>query len=230
MKQLYFIFVLIPFAAYSQSGPINIHMRSGGIISTRYAFRNNNSGYLRPYVRINDRKGEKISIERIKHVEGTDQNGNYRYFKPIKIQGMLIWGERTFNSERIDIYYTNIVSETWSFSYKSRYFQYSKDDNSLKKMTYENLKVDLADNQQSVEHLKKGNTLKITQYLLYGVGSALVVTGIVNGINDTGVDNPSNSGMKIPPAFIAGAVTLYIPWFINNPKQNHFVNALKNYN
>ncbi len=228
-NKYFFLFFLLPLITFSQNAPINIHMKSGEILSTRYAFLNINSGFSRPYVRINDKKGEKITIDRITHVEGIDQNGNYKYFQPIRLQGRDIWGERTFNSERVNIFYTNVISGTWTASYKSKYFQYEKDNHPLKKMSYSNLKADLSDHPESMKILKKGNNLRITQILLYGLGSALVISGIASGLSDTELDDPNDSGLKIPPAFIAGAITLYIPWFINGPKQDHFANALKTY-
>ena len=165
---------LLPFFSYAQNGPINIHLRSGEVISTRYAYLNNNAGFSKPYVRIDDKKGEKITIDMVSHVEGVDQNSEYKYFQPIYLQGAKIWGERTFRSDRIDIFYTNIVSGTWTAAYKSRWFQYEKDNEPLKKLTYANLKVDLADNPASLTNLRKGNGLRITQFLLYGLGAALI--------------------------------------------------------
>ncbi len=94
MRFLIFLFVLFPFTGTAQSGPINIHLTSGKIISTQYAYLYSSSGFSEPYVRIHDKKGEKITIDRVDHIEGTDQHGKYRYFKPIGSGIHAIWGER----------------------------------------------------------------------------------------------------------------------------------------
>jgi hypothetical protein len=223
MKYILTLLLLLPSFCFAQEGPINIYLKTGNITSTNYAFLENNSGFSIPYVRINNKKGEKISIDQVDHIEGTDQNGVYKYFKPIKLQGREIWGERTFRSDRVEIYYTNIISGTWTASYKSKYYQYSKDTQPLKKLTYRNLKIDFGNNNESMPHLKKANSLRVTQLLLYGLGATLITTGIANNLSDT------NDNGNIPVSIVAGAICLYIPWFINTPKQKHFINALKDY-
>ena len=230
MKYLLLLLFLFPSFAFSQDGPISIYLKTGDRISTQYVYLNSNGGFLsRPHVRIDDKRGDKIPIERVEHIEGTDQHGEYKYIKPIYLNGAEIWGERTFSSERVEIYYTNIISGTWTTSYKSKYFQYSADGQPLKKLTYANLRKDIGHHPGAREHLKKGNMLRITQFLLYGAGAALVVGGIANGLGDKELRDPIATSLGIPPALIAGAITLYIPWFINSPKQKHFVKALKSY-
>lgn len=232
MKLCFLTLIFLPFITWAQHGPINIHLKSGEILSTRYAYLNSNGGFSRPFVRMDEKKGKKVPIHAVTFIEGIDQKGEYKYFKPIQLQGRQTWGERTFNAERMTIYYTNVISGTWAASYKSRHFQYSKDDLPLKKLTFANLKADLADNVNSMQHLKKGNTLRITQLLLYGLGAALIASGISSDFKDVDTGSPPGpreSSISIPPALIAGAVVLYIPWFINGPKQDHFTRALKSY-
>lgn len=218
-----------PILAFSQSGPITINLKTGEQLSTNYAYLHNNSTFFRSYVRIDGKKGEKISIDRVAFIEGADKNGVYKYFKPIRLHGSEIWAERTFSSDRVDIYYTNIISGTWNASYRSKYFQYSKDGRPLKKLSYSNLKADLGDNAESMEHLKKGNILRITQFLFYGLGATLIGVGIAGDFNNDELRDPSDTSIRIPPALIAGAVSLYIPWFMNSPKQNRFIKALEKY-
>ena len=224
------ILVLSPTLVLAQNGPINVHLKTGDILSTQYALLTNNSFLSRPFVRIHDKKGEKITIDRVIHVEGTDQNGQYKFFKPIQLMGSEIWGERTFHSERVDIYYTDVVSFTGASYYKSKYFQYSKDSRPLKKLNYSNLKIDLADNAGSMQHVERGNKLRITQLLLYGLGAGLVVAGAADILNDDELDGTGDTSFSVPPTLIVGAIALNIPWFINPAKDKHFVNALEEYN
>ena len=230
MKYLLLIFCLVPLFGNSQTGFIKLHFKTGDSLSTNYAYLYNNTGFSKPYVRIDNEKGEKISIDRVTHIEGIDQKGKYRYFKPIFLKNKEIWGERTFTSNRINLYYSNIFSSTWDAAYKTKYFQYSKDNAPLQKLTYANLKKDLSDNLNALAYIKKGNKLRITQLVLYGLGAALVVAGTVDGLSSNGLSSPNNPAIKTPPAFIAGAIALTIPWFLNKPKQDNFVKAIKAYN
>lgn len=224
------LFLLFPVVAFAQNGPINIHLKSGEIISTRYAFLENNS--IIPYVRMDHKKGDKITIDKVSHVEGTDQINKYKYFQPIMFQNHFVWGERTYSSERVNIFNTDIISGTWTSRYRNRYYQYQIDNRPLKKLKYSNLKKDIADNPESLSHLKKGNAIKITQFGLYGIAATLIGIGSAKDLNDNTLSNPydKDKSFSVPVALeIAGAFTLYIPYWINRSKQKHYVNALKAY-
>lgn len=101
---------------------------------------------MEPFVRIDGAKGEKIPINRINFVDSPDQAGRYRYYKPVNFQGRKIFAERTFTSERISIFYTNIISGTLQATYSFSHYNYSKDNYPLKKASYTNLSHDLSDN------------------------------------------------------------------------------------
>src|SRR5687767_4772998 len=83
---------------YGQDGPIKIHLQNGIVVATNYARLQNASGFNGAHVRINDAKGEKISIKEVLYIHGYDQQRQYRYFKPIKFQAGAVWGERTYKS------------------------------------------------------------------------------------------------------------------------------------
>jgi hypothetical protein len=220
MRKLTILILLFPFVVYSQTGPIQVHLKSGQALNTRYAYLFNTAGFEKPYVRINDRRGEKVTIDLVSYVDGTDQNGTFRYFKPIRFQAREIWGERTYESDRIEIYYTDFHGDDWGSVYKYKYFMYTMDNSGMKKVSYASVKKDIEGNTESMLHLKKGNSIRITQLLLYTAGTSLIISGVASGLSD-----PENS--KIPVGFIAGAITLSIPFFLNNAKQKHFVNALE---
>jgi len=230
--------LFFPFFCFAQSGPIRVVLQSDSIIYTRYADLNNNPSFRQPFVRIDERNGRRIAIDQIKYIDGTDQNNVYKYFTPVTYLGSQIFAERTFKSDRISLFHTNIISGTWNATYAYRYLNYSKDNQPIKKATYANLKADLADNPAAWAYLKKGNGNRVAQLVLYGLGAGLLVSSIATFAN-TDVETPANppalpsgdrsSSIKIPPGLIAGAVCLYIPWFLNNPKQDHFTKALESY-
>lgn len=227
------LLTLLPLFAYAQQGPIKIVLKNNEVVYTNYAHLNNNGTFTGPYVRIHHKRGEKVPIDIVDHVEGIDQRGTYKYFKPINFgyRGE-VFAERTFTSKRIKIYYTNVVSGTWNATYSFRHFNYEKDGALLKKMTYANLKKDLSDCPTSTDFLKKANGYRIAQMALYGAGAALVIHGIATGLsgNDDELPPPGAAPrIKIPATFVIGAISLMILRFLNNPKQGYFVDALKNY-
>ena len=225
---LFLVFTFIQTA--SAQGPIKIKMTSGKEVFTNYAFLSNGYGFSKGYVRIDGKKGEKIAIESVDFIEGIDQDRKERYFEPIQYYSK-IWAERSYNSERIKIYYTDIRTGGWNYSYRSKYYLYKKDASTFKKLKMQNLKLDLADNPASMDHLKKGKTIQWIQAALYVAGTAILVSSIASelGNNEPGQVGPPGETPGIPPGLIIGAITLNIPWFLNPAKQKHYVNALKAY-
>jgi hypothetical protein len=224
------IFILLfSLAADAQTGPINIHYKSGRVVSTYYAYLF--SGYD-SYLKIHEKKGEKVSINLIDHVEGTDEKGNFRYIKPVNL-GNWVWAERGFTSDRITIYHTDIVTGSMAATYKPKSCLYSKDGGSLQPLKLKYLKLDLADCPESLVHLKKAKNIAKAQAVVYVASYSLIIAGIVGFVNDasndTSEDEPSSSGPSIPPALIIGAVGAYIPFFMNDAKREKCLDALKVY-
>ena len=226
------LLVLFPLVTQAQQSPIQIFLRNGDVINTNYVYLYNYVGFSDSFLRIDHKKGEKVAIKQVGHIEGVDQKGLYKYFKPVRYYyGNQIFAERTFSSERIDIYYTDLKSNPWEASYSFRHFNYEKDGGAIKRMNYKNLKKDLRSCRASMSLLRKGNGYRITQMLLYSVGGALVTHGIITGLsnNDGELPPPGETRISVPPTFVAGAIGLLIPRFLNRAKQNHFVKALKAY-
>lgn len=220
------LFLFISISSFSQ-GPIKIKLVSGDEVYTRYAYLSNGYNWNEPYVRIDEKKGRKIPISSVSFIEGTDQDGEFRYFEPI-YRFRKIWAERSYTSDRVRIYYTDIETGSWDFTYRSKYYVYKKDDSSFKKLKMKNLKIDLADNKSSIEHLKKAKTLQWIQAALYVSGAAILVGSVVSEFSDDELSEPGETP-GIPPGIIIGGITLNIPWFLNPIKQKHFNNALKAY-
>ena len=226
------LLLLFPLTTQAQQGPIRVFFKNGSAISTDYVYLYNYIGFSDSFLRIDHKKGEKVAIRQVDHIEGIDQYGRYKYFKPVRYYyGNQIFAERTFTSARIDIYYTDLEPNPWEASYSFRHFTYEKDGGPIKRMKYTNLKKDIRSCRASMSLLKKGNGYRISQMLLYGVGGALVTHGIVTGLsnNDRELPPPGETRISIPPTFVAGAIGLLIPRFLNRAKQNYFVKALKAY-
>lgn len=231
MKNMIISILLIPFIGFAQRGPINVHLKDSSIVTTDYA-RVSNVGFSGPYVRVDDSKGEKISIKEVAYIEGKDQYGAYRYFKPLTPFGLtgVIWGERTYATDRVELYYTRVSTWSAGVSYNSKYYQYSKDNQPLKKMSMSNLKVDLADNVASMNYLKKAKGTQLTQVALYVVGSVLLVKGFSDMFSAETPPVGATPQVHIAPEVIIGTIALNIPWFLNTEKQKNFIKALKEYN
>ena len=222
---------LLPLLTYAQQGPIQVVLKNQDTVYTQYVYLNNNTGFSGPNVRVHHKRGEKIPIDEIDHVEGRDQQGAYKYHKPVPyLYGGEIFAERNFSSPRIEIYFTHYVSGFRDLLYNFRYFSYAIDSSSIKKMSYANLKQDLADHPVSVGYLKQAQGYRTAQIVLYGVGGALVVHGIASGLSSNDeLPPPGESRVKVPATLIIGAVALVVPNLLNNSKQSYFLKALKNY-
>lgn len=228
MRILSLAMLLFSFSTLAQTGPINIHLKSGRVISTQYAYLH--SGY-NSYLRIHEKKGEKIPINQIDHVEGTDEKGNYRYFKPV-LRDTEVWAERSFTSSRIEIYHTDILTGTMTAEQRPKGSLYSKDGGSLQPLKLKNLKKDLGDCTASMEYLKKGKKISTTQTVIYVASYSLILAGIVsfaNDASDVSPSDPETSGPSIPPTIIIGAVGAWIPFIMGNAKREKFLEALKAY-
>lgn len=229
MRAFTIVLLLISCTATAQTGPIRVHLTSGIVISTHYAYLY--SGY-NSYLRVHEKKGEKISINQVDHIEGIDEKGNYRYFKPVQ-SGNKVWAERGYTSARIVIYHTDIVTGKMAVTYKPKSCLYSKDGGPLHPLKLKYLKKDLADCSDSQDHLRKGKNIATAQAAVYTASYALIVAGIVSFVNDSSVDEPGksdmNSGPGIPPAIIVGAIGVWIPIFMDNVKRENYLDALKAY-
>ncbi|MEO1052317.1 MAG: hypothetical protein AAFX87_16915 [Bacteroidota bacterium] len=223
------LLVLLSVSTLAQKKAIQVHLTTGEILSSNYVMMYQATGFGQPYLKINSRKGDRIGIKQVSFVEGFDHNNTYKYYKPLDISGSLTWAERTFKSDRIELFYTNVSEFDWSVTYKNRFYRYIKDEGYSKRMKYSQLRADLADNPLSLEYLKKANKTRIAQTLLYVLGSALIITGSVQWLSDDELDPPGEASLDLPAAVFIGAATLYIPLIINGSKKNNFIKALQVY-
>jgi hypothetical protein len=179
-------------------------------------------------VRLHDKKkGEKILINHVDHIEGTDQKGGYHYIKPVEIKGHEVWGDRGYTSDRIEIYYTDITIGTLTAAHKFKHCVYSKDGGPWQLLKLKNLKRDLADSPEALQVLKKGKGVAITQVGLYVTGYSLIIVGIADFIDEQSSkelgDPEKDSGVSIPPLVLVGAIISWTPFLINGVKRSKYV-------
>lgn len=223
-----FVFLLIPFVAGAQDGPIKVYYKSRKVVSTAYVYLF--SGYSSSYLRIHEKKGEKIDIGLIDHIEGTDESGNTRYFVPIETSNLsTVWAERGFMSDRITIYHTDIVTGKMAASYKPKNCLYSKDGSNLKPLKLKYLKEDLADCPESLVHLRKGKRVVAVQAAVCVASYALVIAGSVQFITDASGREPGDGSPGVPPIVFLGAIGAWTPLIIGNLKRERYLDALKAY-
>jgi hypothetical protein len=228
MRLLVFSLLFISLASAAQTGPIDIYLTSGKIISTHnlYLF----SSY-KSYLRVDNKKGEKIYIDLVDHIEGIDQEGNYRYFKPVS-WGNTVWAERGFTSNRIVIYHTDIVTGTMVATHKPKSCLYSKDGGPLRQLKLKHLKKDMADCPASLGHLKKGKGIATGQTIISVVSYSLILAGTITWFADAAddeLDDPGSSSLDLPPTVLIGAIGAWVPIFMNGPKREKYLAALKAY-
>lgn len=217
------IFCFIVTSPFTQTNGIEVVFKSGNTVYTNHVHLTNN------HLWIGRKKGRKISINEVVHIKGTDQKQKDRYIVPVQMLGQKVWGERFFESDRIEIFYTDVLTDSWNSTFKGKYFLYSKDGGTPKKLKASNLKYDLRDNLESLRLIKKGQGFFAGQMLLYGIGATLLGMGIASDMSKDLSDPPTSNAFEIPPVYIAGVAVLYSPWLLNGPRQNSYLNALRVY-
>jgi hypothetical protein len=98
---------------------------------------------------------------------------------------------------------------------------YVKGDQTIKKATYKNLKIDVSDNTTSASLMKKFNRMRWLQYGMIIGGASLIGAGM-------GTQDPEE--MKMTPVIAFGIVLGGGSYFLENPKENAIWNAVQAYN
>lgn len=240
MKKLFFLFLcLAGVSAWAQNKPgILIILNNGDSLHSNYVGINNvNTIFRGPHIRLHpEDKKQRISISEVNSIEGFDSSTQkYRYFKRLNT-GYNVLAERAFKSDRIATYYFDSYhAGIYGGGYSWRHLHYSKNGAPLAKASYANLKRDLSDNPIALTHLKKANQLRITQYVMYGIGTGLLVASFQRFLSDAkknvpGAPMDEDMGPdQVVVLGVAGAIMLRIPFFLNNPKQRELNKALEAY-
>lgn len=214
---------------FAQAAPIKIVLKNDSVILTNYAYLTNSFTFKtrKPHVIIDYKDGPRITIDRIDHVEGNDKTGKFRYFGVATFQGTQIFAERIHDGERVDLYLNNVITGGWDYHYSTKLLHYSKDGGEIKKARYPNLRKDLRDSPEAMKKLRGGNAIKISQYLIYGLGAFVLVKTAKDDLDKP--QGPPGTDTGVPSGFIIGAGILFVPWIINGLKLKEYEKACKAY-
>lgn len=98
---------------------------------------------------------------------------------------------------------------------------YNKGDETIKKATYSNLKIDLSDNPESMKHLKSYKKYQMLQWGLIGVGVGLIAANVLA---------QADNGVKFNPVMAIGFVVGGSSYFLQAPKEDFIWLAADEYN
>ena len=213
------IILLVSHLSFGQDG-IRIVLLTDSTIYTKYADLNNQPT---SYVKIHSKDGSRVSIRGIHHIEGYDQEGKYRYIGVTTLQGRKIFTERIHDGQRVDLYRTTVISNGW----KSNLLWYSKDDGEIVKGRFGKLKRDLRDSPKAMKYLRGGSALRYTQYALYAVGAAVLVSAATKQLDKE--QDPPGATSGPPVGFFVGAGLLLVPFYLNNLKNKQYKKAGRAY-
>lgn len=101
------------------------------------------------------------------------------------------------------------------------YDYYNIDDLPVRKASYENLKIDLKDNEESMKHIKRFRNYKWLQMGLLGIGSGVVAYDVIR---------QSGGAVKFNPFMAFGIVVGGSSYFLETPKQDELWFAADAYN
>ena len=113
---------------------------------------------------------------------------------------------------------------------------YEKENETIKRAKYKNLKLDLADNPRSMDLLNQFKKSRNTQVVLYLTGGALLVAGTIGLINHAENSNNNSfdtnrSATALPTvALLSGATCFFINYIIDLQKPKKIKKAIEIYN
>lgn len=90
----------------------------------------------------------------------------------------------------------------------------------------------MADCPASLEHLKKGKGIATGQTIISVVSYSLILAGTITWFADAAddeLDDPGSSSLDLPPTVLIGAIGAWVPIFMNGPKREKYLAALKAY-
>ncbi len=239
MKKIILIpLLLFSLMTWAQPKKFFVGLENGDLLYANQV-RLKNPPFGRPYVLVND--NERFGLEEIVYYQ--NESGYYTKFKPDgwaheEFFKRLLYGERVEAYTKTNLY-TSVSAMPGVYNgggtgvmmltfHKIRHDYYRKDGSSFMKMTYANLKTDLADNAASVQTLKELSNLRKVTGVLYAVGASLLMVSIYDSINQSSTD--PNGSSTISPLFATGVVCLAIPVFLHKAKRNKMLEALELYN
>lgn len=167
-------------------------------------FFQNNHGYFANLSRQNSKSKERYAM-RI-------QKGNINLYEEIEIE---VYGGEELLVEGNSAGKDPLLASGEYFNY------YSKGDESIKKATYRNLKVDLSDNPQSMQHLKQYKKYQVFQWGLLGAATGIIVANVAA---------QSGTGLKFNPIMALGLVIGGSSYFFEAGKSDSLWLAADEYN
>lgn len=242
-KWLTIFFTLASYVVFSQTDSTNIrfvYLFTGEKIKSEVVeFRDQfmGSGYFLV-------GKEQYSADLVKFYK--DAKGFYANTKRLNVASKSVFSKRII-SGRVNLFEQEKMYTTPSYidvagtynpgtSSKTIKNYYNKGFGDLKKATYKNLKIDLADSPESIEYLSKYRKYKNVQIVLSIVGGALIVSGITTYfIKTSDVDRnaPNYKEPNTTPNMlvaVAGGGLVGFSYYLSFPKRDKLKKAIDAYN
>ncbi|MEJ0031046.1 MAG: hypothetical protein WDO15_12000 [Bacteroidota bacterium] len=222
---LVFVLVIVTSMLCCAQGSLKVHLKSGEVLSA-YSIKLVPFRSLgRAHARLNnDIWRDRILIDSVDHIEGKDESNKSVYYKPLRIQGSLVWTTRLFASDRISIYHARI-NHFKKTAYN--YFYYTKDGGRAMRVSMKNVASDVADDPDAMLFIKKAKVAKGISTSASIVGGGLIVIGMFNFSSDD-LAHPIAADDRAPGAFVGGVAFLSLPFFTRGSWQGN-LGALENY-
>lgn len=230
MRKILFILPLIFLSLFLfAQEPIIINLDNGEKLLAENAYISNFSSNYQPYVLLDKKEGPYFSIKEIKSMQGYDNKGRERYVVPIKYNGRSLFAQRLYQNENISIYYTGVTDFLGNFDHLNKHYRYRLSNSPLKVINLKNLYPDLQDNEISMAYLQKAKKVRTVQNTMYIIGAGLLAHGLLSMKNEFEHTSFQDQLPTFPATFLAGAVLVNIPWFLQRSKRKHMINSLKAY-
>ncbi len=229
-----FFFLSIPYAncqnqEKSESGFI-VGLRNGNVIHPQ-SLQYKAPMFTKPFLLVNGE--EKIEVEKVQYYQ--DETGYYvwKYVNDFEGEVKLkreISGEISAYSRITTQYMYNEYGGSYS-STRIDYFQKGYD--SVEKIKFNNLRLALYGNDESIAKMNEVKVLRAINATAYVVGAGLIIGGIAHTskLNEESGSPPYDDvSVKISPLLFVGAAAFTIPLFTAKPKREKMLEAIRIYN
>jgi hypothetical protein len=233
MKYFLSLLLLATISCYSQDKSIIIQLKSDSLITTKWIKLYDFPFSQKAYIRIQSELGYKINLSDINYYKGYDQDDNFRYFKTVnlEIHKSFRFSERLLkldSTQSVTIYYDYITMGGTDILFPSKFENnyYSIKNQPIKKVSYSNIRNDLARCEFSQSDIKSANGIRFLQLLSAGIGTVLITKSLWN------IANPLNENFpkKVSEiSIIAGGVFFIIPFTLESLKKKFLIDALRKY-
>lgn len=223
--------LLISFVGFPQQQTIEIQLKSGQKIQTRWLELKEVPLLQKPFLWTDILHTKKIKLEDVDFYQGYDQDGNYQYLVTYQYGYLSDFAltERLFSikeNNQVILYYDQLTFLNGSKFKRQEKYKYSFHGQAFKPVNFQNVTADFGMYPSSQKHIQKASYLRTSQLITMGIGLAFFFDVLVSNDDPTKEDFMNRQSSQM---LMASGLCLMIPVVLEFPKQKQLVKAVQAY-